>query len=138
MRRILIATHEKYAAGIKAAAELILGPQPGLDTICAFTEEITLDKQLETYFETCRPEDEVIILTDIYGGSVNQACMNYISRANTHLITGMNLALVLQIIMMEQEMEGSEALRATIEEAKTQMIYVNDMMKGGIEDDFED
>ena len=64
--------------------------------------------------------------------------MNYISRANTNLITGMNLALVLQIIMMEQEKEGSEALRAPIEEAKTQMIYVNDMMKGGIEDDFED
>ena len=137
MRRILIATHEKYAEGIKAAAELILGPHPEIETICAFTEDIALDRQLEIYFKHCNAEDEVIILTDVYGGSVNQACMNYVSRQNTHLITGMNLALVLQIIMMEEK-EGSEAFGAMIEEARMQIVYVNEVMKGGIKDDFED
>ena len=131
MRRILIATHEKYAEGIKAAAELILGPHPEIETICAFTEDIALDRQLEIYFKHCNAEDEVIILTDVYGGSVNQACMN------SHLITGMNLALVLQIIMMEEK-EGSEAFGAMIEEARMQIVYVNEVMKGGIKDDFED
>ena len=67
MRRILIATHEKYAEGIKAAAELILGPHPEIETICAFTEDIALDRQLEIYFKHCNAEDEVIILTDVYG-----------------------------------------------------------------------
>ena len=137
MRRILIATHEKYAEGITAAAELILGPHPEIETICAFTEDIALDRQLEIYFKHCNAEDEVIILTDVYGGSVNQACMNYVSRPNTHLITGMNLALVLQIIMMEEK-EGSEAFGAMIEEARMQIVYVNEVMKGGIKDDFED
>ena len=56
---------------------------------------------------------------------------------NTHLITGMNLALVLQIIMMEEK-EGSEAFGAMIEEARMQIVYVNEVMKGGIKDDFED
>ncbi len=137
MRRILIATHAKYADGIKAAAELILGPQPGIETICAFTEDIALGVQLEKYFETCKPEEEVIIFTDIYGGSVNQACMKYISRPKTYLLTGMNLALLLQIVMMGEEKEGSEVFQSIIEEARTQMIYVNEAMKGGMEDDFE-
>ena len=137
MRRILIATHEKYAEGIKAAAELILGPHPEIETICAFTEDIALDRQMEIYFKHCNAEDEVIILTDVYGESVNQACMNYVSRPNTHLITGMNLALVLQIIMMEEK-EGSEAFGAMIQEARMQIVYVNEVMKGGIKDDFED
>lgn len=53
------------------------------------------------------------------------------------MITGMNLALVLQIIMMEEK-EGSEAFGAMIEEARMQIVYVNEVMKGGIKDDFED
>ena len=82
MRKILIATHATYAEGIRAAAELILGPQPEITTICAYTEGVILEKALEEYFEACMPEDEVVVLTDIYGGSVNQACMKYMESYN--------------------------------------------------------
>lgn len=134
MRKILIATHATYAEGIRAAAELILGPQPEITTICAYTEGVILEKALEEYFEACMPEDEVVVLTDIYGGSVNQACMKYMERSGVHLLTGANLALLLQVITME---EGEE-LQEAVNEAKEQISYVNETMTILVNDDFAD
>ena len=136
MREILIATHEKYAEGIRAAAELILGPQPEVSVICAYTGEIELSRQLENYFSACTSEDEVLVLTDLYGGSVNQACMQYTTRPGTHLVTGINLALLIQILTMDKEHIDIEGLRAAVEEAKNQIIYVNEVMKEMVTDDF--
>lgn len=136
MRKILIATHGVYAEGIKSAAEFILGPQPGITTICAYTGDLALKDELEAYFGGCAPEDEVIILTDIYGGSVNQACMEYMKRPDTHLITGINLVLLLQIMTMEQSPCDKEALLALMEEAREQISYVNESVRAVVTDDF--
>lgn len=136
MRKILIATHGIYAEGIKSAAEFILGPQPDITTICAYTGDIALKDQLEEYFEGCTPEDEVLILTDIYGGSVNQACMEYMKRPGTHLITGINLALLLQIMTLEETACEKATLLKLVEEAREQISYVNESVKEVVTDDF--
>lgn len=134
MRKILIATHATYAEGIRAAAELILGKQPAITTICAYTEGVFLEEELEEYFMACKPEDEVVVLTDLYGGSVNQACMKYMERPGVHLLTGVNLALLLQVITME---EGEE-LQEAVKEAREQVSYVNETMTAMVNDDFAD
>lgn len=134
MKKILIATHATYAAGIRAAAELILGPQPGITTICAYTEGVILEKALEEYFEACMPDEEVVVLTDIYGGSVNQACMKYMERPGVHLLTGVNLALLLQVITTED----MEELQEAVNEAREQISYVNETMTVSVNDDFAD
>ncbi len=134
MRKILIATHATYAEGIRAAAALILGKQPAITTICAYTEGVFLEEELEEYFGACAPEDEVVVLTDLYGGSVNQACMKYMDRPGVHLLTGVNLALLLQVITME---EGEE-LREAVKEAREQVSYVNETMTAMVNDDFAD
>lgn len=136
MRKILIATHGIYAEGIKSAAEFILGPQPDITTICAYTGDLALKDQLEEYFGGCTPEDEVLILTDIYGGSVNQACMEYMKRPDTHLITGINLALLLQIMTLEETACDKATLLKLVEEAKEQISYVNESVKEVVTDDF--
>lgn len=134
MKKILIATHATYAAGIRAAAELILGPQPGITTICAYTEGVILEKALEEYFDACMPDEEVVVLTDIYGGSVNQACMKYMERPGVHLLTGVNLALLLQVITTED----MEELQEAVNEAREQISYVNETMTASVNDDFAD
>lgn len=136
MRKILIATHGIYAEGIKSAAEFILGPQPDITTVCAYTEDIALKDQLEEYFNSCTREDEVIVLTDIYGGSVNQACMEYMKRPDTHLITGINLALLLQIMTLEETACEKATLLKLVEEAREQISYVNESVKEVVTDDF--
>lgn len=137
MRKILIATHERYAEGIKAAAELILGPQPEVTTICAYTEDVSLADGLEKYFSSCMQEDQVIVLTDIYGGSVNQACMKYMDRPGRHLLTGLNLPLLLQVLTMGDTLEDNGAFQAVVKEAREQLSYVNDTLQKTPVDDFE-
>ncbi len=76
----------------------------------------------------------MVVLTDLYGGSVNQACMKYMDRPGVHLLTGVNLALLLQVITME---EGEE-LREAVKEAREQVSYVNETMTAMVNDDFAD
>lgn len=72
MRRFIVATHAYMSKGIVSSLELIMGPQENLKYFCAYVEEnkpyqIELLKELDSY----DPEDEIVIFTDLFGGSVN-------------------------------------------------------------------
>lgn len=46
--------------------------------------------------------DQVIMLSDLYGGSVNQIMYQWLTRSHTKLIAGVNLALVLELMAMKE------------------------------------
>lgn len=41
------------------------------------------------------------MLSDLYGGSVNQKMYMYLQRPNTYLIAGVNLALLLEVCLRD-------------------------------------
>ena len=80
----------------------------------------------------------IIVLTDLFGGSVNQSVMSYLGKKKIFLITGFNLALLLEVMMMYADESVSEdRLRSIIEGSKQQIMYVNDVLKNTNDDDFE-
>ena len=138
MRHILIATHGNFAKGILSSISIISGIQENISTINAYTESKNIDEALKIYFENKNKSDEIIVLTDIFGGSVNQAVIKYMNEKNIFLITGFNLALLLEIITLDSEKNISEEiLNKIIENSKQQLIYVNSLLKNKLEDDFE-
>ncbi|MEG0520772.1 MAG: PTS fructose transporter subunit IIA [Erysipelotrichaceae bacterium] len=138
MRKILIATHGKMAEGIKSAASIIVGEKQNVSFINAYVEDISLKDQLTEYFKDYQPSDEIIVLTDIFGGSVNQALIPYIQSHGIYLITGVNLAVTLEIIMQDDSSPISiDVLRNAIEEGKKQGMLVNDILKQSSTDDFD-
>ena len=56
---------------------------------------------LEGFYETVSEDDEVLLLSDLYGGSVNQVMFTFLNRPNTRLVSGVNLALVLELAIKE-------------------------------------
>lgn len=73
-------------------------------------------------------EDELIIFTDLLGGSVNSEMMNYLSRPHTHLIAGANYALILEMILQTSEYMTKEEIEEMIEKFRSQMAYVNNII----------
>ncbi|WP_407045628.1 PTS sugar transporter subunit IIA, partial [Enterococcus faecium] len=70
MRKLIIASHSTLAEGFKETLEFLTGIQSRINSLCAYvegTEEI--DQKIPELLAT---SDEVIILTDMAGGSVNQ------------------------------------------------------------------
>ena len=77
-------------------------------------------------------------MTDIFGGSVNQGIMPYI-KEHVYVITGFNLALLLEVLMMNSEgTVNIDELRRLIAESAKQVNFVNDMLTMSSDDDFDE
>ena len=121
MKQILIATHGKMASGIRYTAELIIGKSTEITTIDAYVnQEDNIELQFKEYFEA-HQNDRIFVFTDLMGGSVNQKLMGYAVADNVTLITGTNLAILIQIMMADEEItnqEIEEYVKAAREELK--------------------
>lgn len=108
MRRILIATHGKMASGAKYTAELLLGQVADITVIDAYVNpEDNPEKQMEDFFRRTAGE-QVVVLTDLQGGSVNQKLLKYTENPNVILITGFNLAILIQVMMAPEPITAEE------------------------------
>ena len=126
MRKFLIATHGTLASGIQNALRIITGEIDRVMVIDAFAGPENPVNQIQIYFDQLNDQDEVIILTDLPGGSVNQMLIRYVKRPQTHLVSGVNLSLVLALILDPGEMDTCSLIRQAIPEARQQMLYINE------------
>ena len=99
MYQFIIATHGLFAEGIKNSIEIILGKFENLSTLSCYTDSnFNLKKEIDEILKKYNNK-EVIVITDIFGGSVNNLFMEEIPlNKNIHLITGLNLPLVLNLL----------------------------------------
>ncbi len=124
MKAILLVTHSTMCEGVKASCEMIIGQKENLYT-CALTEEgvDNFRVHLAAIIEKLEKEyKEVIIVTDIPNATPYNECYRYIlSHKDSHLclISGMNLAMVIELGMMSSlDMEMKQLVDQVIETGK--------------------
>ena len=127
MYQFIIATHGLFAEGIKNSIEIILGKFENLSTLSCYTDtnfnlKIEIDEILKKY-----NNKEVIVITDIFGGSVNNLFMEEIPlNKNIHLITGLNLPLVLNLLgEQENYLIPEELIQNSMEISSDAVKYCN-------------
>ncbi len=127
MRKIIIASHHNFANGLKDTVEYIVPNQTEIIAIAAYTTNEPVQSAVTEALSSLSSEDEAIVFTDLLGGSVNQEFAKYIAKDNVHIITGMNLPVVLGVLMgLAESKIDPDFLRATVSDAKEQLVYVND------------
>jgi mannose/fructose-specific phosphotransferase system component IIA len=124
-RHLLIATHAGLARGFMEALDILVGNTSNITVINCFTEVPEPRSVIAEYFSGIQEEDELIVMTDLMGGSVNQIFMGYLPERSFHLITGINLPLVLQIALCFEDTVTVDFINETIELAKNEIKYVN-------------
>ena len=139
MRKILVVSHSELARGFVAAMDLICGGAGKVDFINAYVDNTPLDAQLKAYFAGLKPEDESIVLTDLAFGSPNNECTAYIKTHGIKLISGINLALLLAVVMEDDSTAFSdEKINELIQEAKNGILYINrELTEKADTDDFD-
>lgn len=116
------------AEGLKDTLAFVSGGAPETIALSAYVDNQPIEEAVETLMNGFADEDEVVILTDLTSGSVNQQFFKYRNRPHTHIISGMNLPLAFQIAMEDQdEYISVERMREIVEESKNEMKYVNDI-----------
>ncbi|WP_084593758.1 PTS sugar transporter subunit IIA [Anaerococcus provencensis] len=126
MKKVLLISHGHMARGIVSSVDIILGKQDNLEYLSAYVEgEPPFENELKKIIDDNRDND-LIILTDLLGGSVNNEVMSMVDgKDNIHLITGMNLILVISILLADDS-NLPEQINKIIDESRKGIIYFND------------
>ncbi|MBO0450010.1 PTS fructose transporter subunit IIA [Enterococcus sp. MJM12] len=116
MNTIILASHGELSQGLKQTAEMILGPADNIYALSAYRDE---DEPIEGQMQqlvTKLGTKNLFILTDILGGSVNNEMLPLLKdNPEIHLITGMNLPLVISIATQAGKISSNDLQRIIIE-----------------------
>lgn len=104
MRQILIASHGHLASGIKSSINILTGIGDQISIIDAYVDDRDYTEDIVRFIE--ESEDDAVIFSDLYGGSVNQRIMSKIleSKKDIYLISNTNLAIVLELLMYSEKL----------------------------------
>ena len=100
MKRILVASHGYLADGIKSSVGILTGNQDLITVVNAYVDESDYTTTIQEFIDSVEPDDDAVIFTDIYGGSVFQKVMlmEPEKRGIVH-VTGFNLAVVIEALI---------------------------------------
>ena len=82
-------------------------------------------KAVETVLGSFDENDEILALTDIYGGSITRVISEYIGLRKIDVITGVNLGILLEAILMKDTLEYDELVNYLIENGKNGIRHIN-------------
>jgi mannose/fructose-specific phosphotransferase system component IIA len=134
---IFIASHGSIASGIKSSLNILLGKSDNVAVFDAFVDERNLKDELENYFASISSSDQVFLISDLYGGSVNQTMFLFLNRPNTYLIAGMNLPLVLDLALRTDPIEPDEISNIVKQSRDALQLVQDNSIKSKEEDFFE-
>lgn len=131
MRKIILASHHLFADGLKDTVQYVMSTLTNIEAVSAYMDNVPVEEQLKNALGEINEDDEYIIFTDMLGGSVNQEAVKYLQYPNVYVITGMNLPIVLSVVLSLSSYEkvDEDVIRSSIEDVKSQIVYVNDVMK---------
>lgn len=134
--RILLGSHGHFASGIKTALQILIGKDAEkVVVIDAYVDDVNIDEELRRFFDETAEDETVLMLSDLYGGSVNQKMYLYLQRPHTYLVAGINLALVIELCLKDSI--SAEQLKEMVAIAR-QMQMVVELDTTDVEDTEED
>ena len=106
-----------------------MGTPENVFLLQAYTgENKSIKEELDTVLEKISKEDELIVFTDLMGGSVTNQILQYALKKNVYIISGLNLPLLLDILLADQEIPVNEVIETGINNAKDQIVFVNKLI----------
>lgn len=131
--RVYIASHEKYALGIVEALKLLTGGSVNITPICAYDQNLPDERKVERVFDDTIDlsvvENEIVIFTDLIGGSITNAAIKYMKKDNRiHVVAGFNLSLLLEFFLAcERGLSVENAITKANIAGKNGIVYVNSL-----------
>ena len=124
MTRIVLASHGRLADGMKDTLSFILGDLPNVSTICAYVDQdVSLRSQIDQMFAEFSPEDAVVVVTDIFGGSVNNEFMALLGEKDFILVAGMNMPTLVELVSEDEP--TVEGVQSVVERGRQSILVCN-------------
>ncbi|MFB8725369.1 PTS sugar transporter subunit IIA [Enterococcus casseliflavus] len=138
MRKVLVASHGKFASGIANSLTLFLGESANIATIDAYVEgEVkNYESDIKTFITSIGKNEEGLIFTDILGGSVNQKVVQFAQgKENIFIISNMNLPIMINLILSAEALTN-ETINRLIKESQVRLITYDEGFENMSDDEF--
>ncbi len=119
------------AVGMKQTLSMIVGDNKEVMAFAAYINNDTSSIEKVKKFVSENSKEQIIILTDLLGGSVNNEMMQLLkNHSNLYVITGMNLPLAMQLQIWQQSNESisDDQLENIINDSQKALIDVNKLV----------
>lgn len=139
MNKILLASHGYLAQGMKSSLEILMGANDRIECLCAYVDDDTRDVAalIDAWMASKDPADTWFVVTDIFGGSVNNEFIQRQVAGSFTLIAGMNLPLLVEMVAQLDTLDEDKA-KAAVEGSRSfiQLCEAADMLADVEEEEF--
>ena len=129
--KIILVSHGKLAKGMKDTVEMIAGQQENLEAYEAYENGTSDDSFINDLKKSLASSknDDVIVVTDVLGGSVNNEATQLLKdHPNLTILTGMNLPLIITLVTTVNSGISDEKVSEASNEGKKGVLSVNKLM----------
>lgn len=129
MKRVIVASHAAFAKGMVSALELIAGNEHYVDVIEGFTVDENPVRRFDEILASYNENDMVIVLTDLTAGSVNKLIAERLRSKKFYLISGCNLAILLELVLTPENMIDESFINHIVKNGKNDITFMNYSLK---------
>ena len=134
MVKLILVTHGHLAAEMLATAAQILGkPAEGVQTLSVTTSSSVEQGAQELKKLLSDAEEGAVILTDIFGGSATNIALTATKECpKCHVITGMNLSMLLTALNSRKKLSAKELAEKIEADGKRAVINATELLIKGL------
>ncbi|EOH95258.1 hypothetical protein I588_02452 [Enterococcus pallens ATCC BAA-351] len=134
--KIILASHGSFASGIESSLKLICGNTAAIESLDCYTvENFDLTQSIDDLMER-HVNQEIIVVTDIFGGSVNNEFIRYISRPGFYLVAGLNLPFLIELVTkMETTNNIERVIQESLDNSKAALQFCNKVIHQVVEEE---
>lgn len=132
MIKLILITHGNFAEGIFHSAQVITGD---IDNISIFSlnpgDSVSeLSDNIQSSLEEISTSQNILILTDILGGSPTNIAVSHLMSYNFECLTGLNLPMLLEAILTRQEenLDFTQYVNNVKKAGTTGIVHINKLI----------
>ncbi|AEB75627.1 PTS sugar transporter subunit IIA [Clostridium botulinum] len=124
-KKYLIASHGELANGIKSSLDILANKGNAVEVINAYITDEDYTPQIVNFIKSISDDEQGIIFTDLFGGSVNQKSVTEVltnKSKNVFIISNVNLAIVLSLLFSVEDAFSEEYIKKSIVESQVTLV----------------
>lgn len=135
MINLILISHGSFAAGIREAAEMILGEQENLEVFGLFPGDTleSFSAKIEKAVDRFENPKNTLILSDLPCGTPSNTALMMALKHHVYVLSGCNLPMVVEILSMRTEVGMDELIEIASQAGRDGIVNAQDLIEGGRE-----
>ncbi|MDT2735674.1 PTS sugar transporter subunit IIA [Enterococcus pseudoavium] len=125
-KKFLVATHGRLASGFQNSLTILADKGAELEVIDAYLTADDFTPAVTAFIESVGEEEQGVIFTDLFGGSVNQKVVSETlmsKKDQIFIVSNSNLAIILTLVLSaENEIFTQESINEAINESQVCLV----------------